>query len=81
MVIASATILISSLVALSQDNLKRRLAFSTIGQLGYVVLGQPLPRIVGRVGQFFILPCMPVGKLLCSFVQVQSLWQPGKICQ
>ena len=34
--IACATILISSLIALSQDNLKRRLAFSTIGQLGYV---------------------------------------------
>ena len=28
-----ATILISSLIAMSQDNLKRRLAFSTIGQL------------------------------------------------
>ena len=34
--LACATILISSLIALSQDNLKRRLAFSTIGQLGYV---------------------------------------------
>ena len=41
MVLACATILISSLIALSQDNLKRRLAFSTIGQLGYVILGGP----------------------------------------
>jgi multicomponent Na+:H+ antiporter subunit D len=40
--IATATALISSLIALSQDNLKRRLAFSTIGQLAYIVLGVSL---------------------------------------
>jgi len=36
---AAFTVLVSSLIALSQDNLKRRLAFSTIGQLGYIVVG------------------------------------------
>lgn len=36
---AAATILISSLIAMRQDNLKRRLAYSTIGQLSYIVLG------------------------------------------
>ena len=36
---AAFTVLISSLIALSQDNLKRRLAFSTIGQLGYITVG------------------------------------------
>ncbi|MHC4448341.1 MAG: proton-conducting transporter transmembrane domain-containing protein, partial [Planctomycetota bacterium] len=39
MYIAAATILIASLVALKQDNLKRRLAYSTISQLSYIVLG------------------------------------------
>lgn len=39
---AAATILISSFIALKQDNLKRRLAFSTIGQLSYIVLGGAL---------------------------------------
>ena len=34
--IAAFTIVTSSLIALSQDNLKRRLAFSTIGQLSYI---------------------------------------------
>ena len=36
---AAGTILISSLVAMRQDNLKARLAYSTVGQLSYIVLG------------------------------------------
>lgn len=35
---ASVTILLGSLVAMRQDNLKRRLAYSTISQLSYIVL-------------------------------------------
>ena len=38
-VVAGATIVIASLIALRQDNLKRRLAFSTIAHLSYIVLG------------------------------------------
>ena len=40
--LAAATIVLASLAALAQDNLKRLLAFSTIGQLSYVVLGVAL---------------------------------------
>ena len=36
---AVGTIIISSLIALGKDGLKARLAFSTIGQLSYIVLG------------------------------------------
>lgn len=36
---AVATILLSSLIAIRKDNLKARLAFSTVGQLSYIVLG------------------------------------------
>ena len=36
---AVATILISSLIAIRKDNLKARLAFSTVGQLSYIILG------------------------------------------
>ncbi|MBX3474171.1 MAG: monovalent cation/H+ antiporter subunit D family protein [Planctomycetes bacterium] len=39
---AGGTILIASLIALFQDNLKKRLAYSTISQLSYVVLGAAL---------------------------------------
>jgi multicomponent Na+:H+ antiporter subunit D len=36
---AAATIVLSSLLAMAQDNLKRRLAYSTIGHLSYIILG------------------------------------------
>ena len=40
--LTAATILIASLIALRQDNLKKRLAYSTIGHLSYIVLGTAL---------------------------------------
>ena len=48
--VAGATILISALIALRQDNLKKRLAFSTISQLGYIVLGAALAVPLGILG-------------------------------
>jgi multicomponent Na+:H+ antiporter subunit D len=39
---AAFTILVSSMFALAADNLKRRLAFSTISQLSYIILGAAL---------------------------------------
>lgn len=36
---AAITIILSSLIAIQKDNLKARLAFSTVGQLSYIVLG------------------------------------------
>lgn len=36
---AVVTILLASLVAIQKDNLKARLAFSTIGQMSYIILG------------------------------------------
>jgi NADH-quinone oxidoreductase subunit L/multicomponent Na+:H+ antiporter subunit D len=38
-VVAAATMLIAGLVGIRQDNLKRGLAYSTIGQLSYIALG------------------------------------------
>jgi multicomponent Na+:H+ antiporter subunit D len=40
--IVSFTILVGSIIALSKDNLKARLAYSTISQLSYVILGAVL---------------------------------------
>jgi multicomponent Na+:H+ antiporter subunit D len=40
--VTAATILGASVLALAQDNLKRRLAYSTVSQLSYVVLGAAL---------------------------------------
>ena len=67
MVVASATILISSLIALSQDNLKRRLAFSTIGQLGYVVLGAAIATDRGQGGAVLHIAMHACGKITLFF--------------
>ena len=47
---ASFTIIIASLIALSRDNLKARLAFSTISQLSYIILGAALLTPSAMVG-------------------------------
>lgn len=48
--VASVTILLGSLLALGQDNLKARLAFSTVSQLSYIVLGAALLTPSGILG-------------------------------
>lgn len=40
--VVSFTILVGSIIALSKDNLKARLAYSTVSQLSYVILGAVL---------------------------------------
>jgi multicomponent Na+:H+ antiporter subunit D len=39
---AGITLTLASLLAMAQDDLKRRLAYSTVGHLGYIVLGAAL---------------------------------------
>jgi multicomponent Na+:H+ antiporter subunit D len=48
--LAGITIILASLIALKQDNLKKRLAFSTIGHLSYIVLGAALLTPAGFTG-------------------------------
>ena len=48
--VASITILVASVLALSQDNLKARLAFSTVSQLSYIILGVALLNSSGVLG-------------------------------
>jgi len=48
--LAGLTILLASLIAMTKDNLKARLAYSTISQLGYIVLGALLGVAAGTVG-------------------------------
>jgi multicomponent Na+:H+ antiporter subunit D len=50
MVLAAATIFGGSLLALSQDNLKRRLAYSTIAHLSYIILGAGLVGSTALIG-------------------------------
>ncbi|MCD2201130.1 monovalent cation/H+ antiporter subunit D family protein [Halobacterium sp. KA-4] len=45
--VAAFTLVVASVIALRQDHLKRRLAFSTISQLSYIVLGIAVAGAVG----------------------------------
>jgi multicomponent Na+:H+ antiporter subunit D len=47
---ASASLLLASLIALSCDNLKARLAYSTVSQLAYVVLGAAIATTTSVIG-------------------------------
>ena len=67
MYLAAATILIASLVALRQDNLKRRLAYSTVSQLSYIVLGAMLANPLAIVGGAMHIATHAVGKITLFF--------------
>lgn len=49
-VLSGSTIILASLIAFAQDNLKRRLAYSTVGHLSYIVLGFALLTPLGIQG-------------------------------
>ena len=48
--VAAITILFASMIAMSKDNLKARLAYSTISQLSYIALGAMLATKSGLIG-------------------------------
>ncbi|MEE2924612.1 MAG: monovalent cation/H+ antiporter subunit D family protein [bacterium] len=62
-VIAGVTVIVSSLIALSQDNLKRRLAFSTVGQLSYIILGAGLAQSYAVKGAMLHISMHAFGKI------------------
>jgi len=54
--IAGFTMIVSNLFAIGQDNLKRRLAYSTINQLSYILLGAALLTEPGIRGAMMHIP-------------------------
>lgn len=67
LLVAATTILVGSFVALSQDNLKRMLAFSTIAQLSYIVLGAALLSPKGLTGGMVHIAMHAFGKITLFF--------------
>ena len=65
--VASFTILASSLIAFTKDNLKARLAYSTISQLAYIVLGAALATPDGALGGGLHIATHAVGKITLFF--------------
>jgi multicomponent Na+:H+ antiporter subunit D len=67
LILAAITVLTASLIALSQDGLKRRLAFSTIGQLSYIVMGVALLSPQGLLGGLLHIAMHAFGKITLFF--------------
>jgi multicomponent Na+:H+ antiporter subunit D len=65
--VAGVTVITSSLIALSQDNLKRRLAFSTIGQLSYIILGAGVATTLAVQGSMLHIAMHAFGKITLFF--------------
>ncbi|MCG3168795.1 MAG: NAD(P)H-quinone oxidoreductase subunit 2, chloroplastic [Pseudomonadales bacterium] len=66
-VIAAITIVWGSLRALFQDDLKKRLAFSTVSQVAYIVLGVALFGPVGTIGGLVHLVHQGIMKITLFF--------------
>jgi formate hydrogenlyase subunit 3/multisubunit Na+/H+ antiporter MnhD subunit len=66
---AGFTMIVASLFAIAQDNLKRRLAYSTISQLAYIVFGVALLSPMGMTGAMLHIPFhgfMKITLFLCA---------------
>lgn len=66
-IVAGITVLSASLIALRQDNLKRRLAYSTISQLSYVILGAALFTPLAVLGAALHIAAHAVSKITLFF--------------
>ena len=66
--VAAFSLLAASVVALYSDNLKRRLAYSTVSQLAYVVVGATLATGLGIVGGGMHIVMHAFGKITLFFV-------------
>jgi len=65
--VAATTIIVASLIAFTKDNLKARLAYSTISQLSYIVLGALLANRWGIIGGGMHIAMHAFGKITLFF--------------
>ncbi|MGB2326100.1 MAG: complex I subunit 5 family protein, partial [Pseudomonadales bacterium] len=61
--IGAATVLLSSCVAITKDNLKARLAYSTVSQLSYIIVGALLATSIAAAGASLHIVTHAVGKM------------------
>ena len=64
---AAITMLLASLVAMRKNNLKARLAYSTVSQLSYVILGAALANSWGVIGGGMHIAMHAFGKITLFF--------------
>jgi len=65
--LAGASVLLASLVAMRLDNLKARLAYSTVSQLGYVTIGALMASSSGVIGSSMHIGMHAFGKITLFF--------------
>jgi multicomponent Na+:H+ antiporter subunit D len=65
--VAGFTIIAASVIALRSDNLKRRLAYSTVSQLSYVVLAAAILAPLSVIGATLHIAAHAVGKITLFF--------------
>lgn len=65
--VGAATILLSSCIAMTKDNLKARLAYSTVSQLSYIVVGALLASSIASAGAALHIATHAVGKITLFF--------------
>lgn len=65
--VAAFTLIAASLVALRQNNLKARLAYSTVSQLSYIVLGALLASTTSIIGAGMHIAMHAAGKITLFF--------------
>jgi multicomponent Na+:H+ antiporter subunit D len=65
--VAAFTIVAASTVAITKDNLKARLAYSTVSQLSYIVLGAALATSAGVLGGSMHIAMHAFGKITLFF--------------
>jgi multicomponent Na+:H+ antiporter subunit D len=63
----SITILVGSVIALSKDDLKARLAYSTVSQLSYIIFGAALLTPIGVAGGLFHIAAHAFAKITLFF--------------
>jgi multicomponent Na+:H+ antiporter subunit D len=73
-----ATIVMGSIIALHQDHLKKRLAYSTISQLGYIVLGILMLNPNGLAGALMHMINHAFIKITLFFVVGSITYMTGK---
>ncbi|MDW8469269.1 MAG: proton-conducting transporter membrane subunit [Burkholderiales bacterium] len=76
--VAGFTILAASVVALRSDNLKRRLAYSTVSQLSYVVLGAALLAPLATAAAALHIAAHAFGKITLFFAAGAIATASGK---
>ena len=65
--VAAFTLLAASLVAMRQDNLKARLAYSTVSQLSYIIVGAALATPLAAIGAGMHIAMHACGKITLFF--------------